>query len=85
MNPILKTILITSSPALAASAFAGNIPTTQPSTAPARPSAAIAQSNAPLVIPDGTSPEHPGPVFRNPGAFGEGQTEGSGMMLGVRG
>lgn len=63
MNPILKTILITTSPALLAAAPATQ-PSTQPATQPAPTQTAQTQSPDPLVIPDGTSIQNPGPQFR---------------------
>jgi hypothetical protein len=72
LNTFVKTLVVGTMPAvlaagvaaaLAASGEPSTQPTTQPTTQPAtRPeSEKIADSNAPLIIPDGTSRENPGP------------------------
>ena len=81
MNAITKTLLtstLLAAPALAAETITQPSPATHP---------AIAQSNAPLVIPDGTSPQNPGPGV-NPGTPQWGGFEFNGNPMpttGVRG
>ena len=57
MHTLTKSHLTTT--LLATPALDADAPSTQPATQPI-----IAQSNAPLVIPDGTSPQNPGPQFQ---------------------
>jgi hypothetical protein len=72
MNVFVKTLVVGTMPAVLAAGVAAALaapgspatqPTTQPTTRPATQPAPekIADSDAPLVIPDGTSREHPGP------------------------
>jgi len=76
LKPFVKAIVVGTVPALLGGGVADAVaasgapatppatpPATQPATQPAtRPgSDKIADSDAPLVIPDGTSREHPGP------------------------
>lgn len=61
MHTVTKIFVASSTPLLlAGNLTAADSPATQPAT---RPAIIIAQSNIPLVIPDGTSPQHPGPDF----------------------
>ena len=72
MRSFAKTLVIATLPPFLAGGVAGAFAATgAPTTQPATPSATqpatqpgvdtIADSNAPLIIPDGTSREHPGP------------------------
>lgn len=67
MKPFLKILLTTPTLAIATplpAQPAQATPATQPATQPAP---IIAQSNVPLVIPDGTSLTNPGPAFTTSG------------------
>lgn len=87
MNTFKKALVTAAVPALVATqALAADAPAPTPATAPASQPAApiIAQSNVPLVIPDGTSIENPGPSDVN--TLMRGRYSGNTLIItGVRG